>query len=670
MRKTEYKKSICPLDCPDSCGLVATIVDGRVVSLVGDGDHPVTNGFICRKMRRYPERCYSPQRVMYPAVRVGAKGKGEFRRIDWDEALEIMAVKLAEIRREYGSEAILPYSYAGNMGAVNRFAGYPFFNRLGTSRLDQTICSAAAGVGWRYHCGDLPGTPPENSRDADLVVVWGMNVKVTNIHFWQYVAAAGKRGGRLLVVDPYNNVTARSADIYQPVKAGGDSGLALGIIKAVISLDLVDHNFIQNHTDGFGMLAAYLRNTDWGRFEKISGVTRPRMEELARLFAASAKTFIRIGIGMTRNSRGAMAVRAITSLGASLGLFSGGPGRGVFLTSGAFKGDKQKLTYPDLSCQKRRLVNMVQLGHALTALKPEIKALFVYNSNPLTVNPDATMVKKGLGRDDLFTVVHEQVMTPTARYADLLLPATTFLENTDVYTSYGHFYMGIARPVIEPVGEGWSNFDLFQKLARKMGFNEAPFLQSCEERIEDYLQNIEGMPDGIDIQQIMNGKLVRSALCVEDGRMFVCHGGKFRFAATGGAVDIQAPTLIPAGEYDNPDLRSRFPFRLITPPHIDLLNSTFGERFFGKFGEVIIHPEDAAVYGINDGSMVVLENFRGRVVRRARISSDTQRGLLVAEGLFWGDGDGSGINNITSQNITDMGRGGVFHESLVSLVKK
>jgi anaerobic selenocysteine-containing dehydrogenase len=312
---------------------------------------------------------------------------------------------------------------------------------------------------------------------------------------------------------------------------------------------------------------------------------------------------------------------------------------------------------------------MIQLGHALTALQPPVKALFVYNANPLSASPDGAAVRKGLAREDLFTVVHEQVMTPTALYADLLLPATTFLENRDVYTSYGHFYMSVAGPVIDPVGEARSNFDLFQKLAQKMGFDDPPFLQSCEERIEDFLQGMEGIPEGTAVQDILAGKVIRSTNGFVGARMSTKNGDRFHFVSE----HTDPPSiarLSPAGEYEDPDLLSRFPFRLITPPHADLLNSTFGEQFPDKVGELLIHPEDASDYLIDDGEKVVVENFRGRTVRRARLTADTQRGLLVAEGIFWQTSDeATGINDLTSQKLTDLGRGATFHESLVSLVK-
>ena len=677
-----FKKTICPLDCPDTCGMTATIENGRITGLQGDKDHPYTAGFICRKMRRYPERLYGRERILFPQLRVGDKGTGKFRRINWQEALDILAARLTAVCEQHGGESILPYSYAGNMGAVNRFAGYPFFHRLGTSRLDQTICSAAAGAGWQKQCGPLPGCPPENAADAELIIAWGINIKVTNVHFWQYVAAARKKGARLLVIDPYRNQTAKSADSYLQVKPGGDSALALGVMKLLIEKNTVDHEFIARHTEGFAQQAEYLRTLDLRQCVAESGIAADEMKQLASLLAACPRSFIRIGIGLSRNSRAGMAVRAITSLAAALGLFGGGRGRGVLLSSGAFKGDKNKLTYPHPASARTRTINMIHLGHALTALAPPVKALFVYNSNPLSVNPDGGMVRRGLLREDLFTVVHEQVMTPTAKYADLLLPATTFLENLDVYTGYGHFYLGVAQPVIEPVGEAWSNFNLFQNLALKMGFDEPPFHQSCAERIVDYLTDMPGLSKQCDLRQVMSGRLVHSEYNHGDGRVMHSGAQRFCFFAADSAPEPTMACLSAGGEFADPDLQARYPFRLITPPHPDLLNSTFGERYTATLGTVLIHPEDARAYSVHEGESVILYNGRGRTRRLVKITTDTGRGILVAEGLFWPVEDNSelhatagpaamfgGINDLTSQKLTDMGGGATFHESLVALTK-
>ena len=670
MKKIERKKTICPLDCPDSCGMIATVEDGRVTGLAGDREHPVTNGFICRKMRNYPERLYGDSRILYPLLRDGKKGEGKFCRISWDKAFDLLVEKLHEIKDTYGAETILPYSYAGNMGAVNRFAGFPFFHKLGASRLDQTICSAAAGAGWKMHCGDMPGSPPEKARDAELVVCWGINCRVTNIHFWQYVVQARKRGGKLLVIDPYCNSTAKAADLYLSLEPGGDAALALGTIKALLELDRIDSRFLENETEGFEDLACYLHQTAWEQFTEQSGVEKEKIVELARLLADHPGTFMRIGIGLSRNSRGAMAVRAIVSLAAVLGLFGGGKGRGVLCSTGAFRGKKGRLTRPDLAEKVTRKINMIQLGRALTDLEPPVKALFVYNSNPMSVAPDSSMVRKGFLREDLFTVVHEQVMTPSARYADLLLPATTFLENRDVYTAYGHFYMGVVEPVIAPVGEAMSNFDFFQTLARKFGYDDPVFSQSCDERIHDFLTGMSGIPEDLAIEQVMAGGYVHSTWSKKEEPLMSGSGKKFQFSSLFSSTAPEFPCLRPGREFDDVDLQIRYPFKLITPPHVDLLNSTFGERYQNIIGDVLIHPEDVRGLEMSDGTPVVLENFRGRTVRIARLSKDTRRGVLVAEGIFWQQGErgsASGINDLTSQNLTDMGGGALFHESRVRI---
>ncbi|MGL1930901.1 MAG: molybdopterin-dependent oxidoreductase [Desulfotalea sp.] len=674
MEKYHKEKTICPLDCPDTCGIIASIENGKIVSLTGDKEHPYTNGFICRKMRAYPDRYYSSERILYPQVRVGKKGEGKFRQVSWDEALELCAKHLLKVKEEFGGEAILPYSYAGNMGAVNRFAGFPLFNKLGASKLEQTICSAASGAGWKKQCGDLPGCPPENAADAQLIIVWGINVKVSNVHFWQYITTAKKNGARIVVIDPYRNQTAKSADDYIQVKVGGDSALALGILKILLESNSLDHDFIKDYTTGFADLKSYVGKRELSDFAIDSGVSETSIRTLAELMANNPKTFIRIGIGISRNSRGSMSIRAITSLSAALGLFAGGTGRGVLLCTSAFKGDSEILTRDSLRSQPARSINMIHLGYALTGLEKPVKALIVYNSNPATVNPDGSSVRFGLEREDLFTIVHEQVMTPTAKYADILLPATTFLENMDVYTGYGHFYMGVARPVIKPAGETKSNFDFFQALALQCGFDDDAFHETCEGRIEDYLSSMDGIPKNISVNEIMNGRLVHSNKSRSAGDVISGSESKFRFSVIDGSPDPVTACILEGGESVNPDLRARFPLQLITPPHPNLLNSTFGDKYEGEFGSVLIHPEDATRFNVKNGALVILANNRGRSKRVAQVSDDTQLGVLVAEGLFWTvEGNNSeietgGINDLTSQKITDMGSGATFHESLVTII--
>jgi len=662
------KKTICPLDCPDSCGMIATVEDGRVTSLRGDPDHPFTRGVICRKMRAYPERVYAAERILYPMARVGAKGAARFERISWDQAWDRLCSRLGEIIDSHGGTSILPYCYAGNMGHVSRFAGFPLFHRIGTSRLEQTICSATAAAGWRTICGDVGGTPPERVEEADLIVIWGLNAAVSNLHFWGLVQRARKRGARLVVIDPYKNATARSADLHIWVKPGGDTALALGVLKLLTEQNRIDERFINECSSGFDQLKAYLENTAFESFAQHSNVSRQTMAELADMLADTNRAFVRIGVGLTRNSRGASAVRAIGSLAAASGCFNGEPGQGVLLFAGAFSGDSSILKLPELGSGETRAINMIHLGEALNSLEPPIKAILVYNSNPFSVAPDGSMVRKGLLREDLFTVVHEQVMTPTARYADLLLPATTFLENRDLYTAYGHFYFGVTEPVIEPVGESISNFDLFQQLAKKMGYHDPAFSESAEERLKNYFNSIPERPEKIDFERYTAGTFLLSEKSSSEGCAFDGEQRVFRFVDTADPGTLSHPVLSGGIEFDSPDLTARFPLRLITPPNDKLLNSTFGERYVGETGPVLIHPDDAASRHIIDGAIVRLHNLRGTIRRRARISADTQPGLVVAEGIYWPAEDGEGgINDLTSQQCSDLGGGAIFHESRVDI---
>ena len=659
----QWRKTVCPLDCPDSCGILAKVVEGRVTELRGDPDHPYTKGFICRKMRAYPERLYGRHRLLHPLRRIGAKGEGRFVRIEWEEALTIFAEQLREKQQKFGGEAILPFQYAGNMGVINRNAGYALYHKLGTSRLVETICSAAASAGWAMHRGSMPGSPPEIAAEADLIVAWGINVKVTNIHFWQYISAARRRGAKLLVVDPYRNATGMSADHFLQVEPGGDGALALGALKALLAIDGLNRQMLAESTTGFAALEDYLQATPWAEFTRLSGLSQQQIEEFATLLATHPKTFIRIGLGLSRNSRGGMSVRAILALAAALGLFPGGEGQGVLLSAKAFLGDTDVLRHPQLAEQASRQINMAHLGHALTALEPAVRMLVVYNANPLVVAPDAGLVRQGLAREDLFTLVHEQVLTPTCRYADLLLPATTFLENRDLYTSYGHFHLGVVDRVIEPIGEARSNFDLFQALAKKMGYTDPPFCQSVDERITNYLLTMEGLPADY-AETIRQGGWIASTRQGPSDR----GEGPFPFGVAGQAGVPPTAVLTEADEFSEYDLVARYPFKLITPPHLDLLNSTFGERYPDECGEVLIHPLDAKELGVSDGSEVVLINQRGKVRRIARVSTDTRQGLVVAEGLFWpGGAVAAGINELTSQKTTDIGQGPTFHESRVRI---
>ena len=666
------KKTICPLDCPDACGIIATLEDGEITRLDGDPDHPFTQGFLCKKVRTYHHRIQSDERVLYPHKRAGNKGEGKFERISWDEAWEILVGKLTAIKDEHGAEALLPYSYAGNMGKVNFHAGDPFFHTYGASRLKRTICSTAAKAGWALHYGENPSSPPEKVLDSDLIIAWGINIKVTNIHFMPLVVKARRAGARFIVIDPYENITAQAADDHYRVKPGGDTALALGILKILVENNRIDQNFIDQYSEGFDELRQYVESVELESLVAKSGLSTSQIKELAGLLADHPRTFIRVGVGLSRNTQGAMSSRAIVCLSAALGLFDGKSGAGALLSSLSFRLDHGVMSFYSMATTPARSINMVRLGEALTQLTPPIKGLFVYSSNPLSVAPDSSQVRKGLAREDLFTIVHEQFYTPTTDYADLLLPATTSFENEDIYIGFGHFYMGKTEPVISPRGEAISNFDLFQTLATKMGFKDPAFHQSASQRIDTYLPTIVGLPEKYVREGLPAGETILSDLHKIGGDFKAFGGQRFRFTAalmTPGAPGF--PSVIPNKEFDDVEMSRRFPFALITPPNGELLNSTFGERYKNKTGEVLMHPEDAKVANIKTGDLVEISNDRGCNIRVVNVTEKTQPRLLVAEGIYWqSESSGqTGINDLTSQAITDIGEGGTFHESRVKIVK-
>lgn len=651
--------SCCPLDCPDTCGLEVEIADDRLVGIRGAKNHPYTNGFICAKMRGYVSRFYDENRILYPMRRTGKKGEGTFKRISWDDAWDILVSRLTAIKNTHGSEALLPFMYAGNMGFVNRFGGHPFFHRYGASTLLETICSKTAGAGWQSHCGSYPGAEPSFAAQAKLIIAWGIDVRVTNVHFWQYIAQARKNGAKLIVIDPYENETAAKSDQHVKIRPGGDGALALGAIKYGLEKGLIDHQVVGQNTTGFALFSEQVRELSWDDIGGQTGLDRHTIAELAEQLFSRSDLFIRVGMGLTRNSRGGMAIRSITALAAVLQLFDYRPGRGILLSSNSFSIDSTILTGEAMAARPTRKINMLQLGQALNNREKPVHGLFVYNANPLTVAPDSNMVRQGLLRDDLFTVVHEQVMTPTARYADLLLPATTFLENSDIYKGYGHFYLGVVPAVLKPQGEALSNFDLFQNLARKMGYTEPLFKESLEARMLRIFSSFKGAATPAD-RLPQPGEWIRSRYQHPESTL------KFPFIVADDDDLPKMATVISSVEFDIES--EEYPLLLLTPPDSNLLNSTFGERFQEVDGSVLVHPQDAARFKLVGGQQVQLKNQRGEAVRTVTISERTQPGLVVAQGLYWENKEnGSGINNLTSQRLSDMGGGSLFHETRITL---
>ncbi|MFO7171796.1 MAG: molybdopterin oxidoreductase family protein [Bacillota bacterium] len=693
---TEVRFSVCPHDCWDTCALQVFLRDGRVVRVAGDPEHPVTRGFVCFKVNHYEERVYSPDRVLYPLKRVGPKGEGRFVRISWDEALDLIASRLKAIVQQYGGEAVLPYSYAGTMGLL----GYGsmdrrFFHKLGASLLDRTICSAAGTAALRYTYGERMGPDPEDiPGGARLILVWGLNVVSSNVHQAPILQEARRRGATVVVIDPYNNGTARLADWYLAPRPGTDAALALGMMHVILTEGLQDQEYIDRHTVGFDRLRETVLAWPPERAAAVTGIPGEEIRRLGRMYGEEHRSLIRCGYGMQRHSGGGMAMRALAILPALTGAWRY-PGCGLLLSnSGSYRWNYGALERPDLLPEPRpRTVNMNRLGWALTELRdPPVMALFVYNSNPAGVAPNQNRVIQGLLREDLFTVVHEQLMTDTARYADVVLPATTMLEHLDLYWSYWHLYVMLAEPVIPPQGEAVPNTELFRRLAAAMGFTDPCFRDSDEELI---LQALEGSAAAAAAAPHLTGRAQAEAalallsrqkwLKIDRSPAPFAEGG---FATPSGKIELYSETLARAGlpgtvayipPHESPDgapeLYRRYPIQLITPAAHHFLNTTFANLPSHMAGEqcppLYLNPADAEARGLRDGDWARVYNDRGEVYLKVRVGEWSRPGVAISPSLWWNrfSPGGRNVNALTSDALSDMGGGAVFHSNLVEVTR-
>ena len=668
-----WKPSVCTKDCPDTCGLLVKVENGRITKVKGDPDHPFTRGFICKKAGYFPQHVHNEKRILTPLIRSGPKGTGRFEPIAWGEALDHVVSKIKEVCAEYGSEAILPYFFAGHMGIIQRSAGHAFFHKLGASRLLTTICGPAATAGYEPTLGSGPSTDLESVVDSDFIIIWGNNCLTTNVHAWPFYQKARKKGAQIVVIDPYRTPTAKEADIHLMPMPGTDAALALGMMQVLISEDLIDHNYIASHTTGFDALARRAAEYPPEKASAICNVPPHDIRSMAVAYGKARAPFIRTGWGPARQLRGAMAMRTIACLPALVGAFKK-PGAGITRSVGGGPADLSRLTRPDLCPQGTRVVNMVKLGDALTRLEaPPIKLLYNYMSNPAAVAPQSALVHEGLKRDDLFLVVHELFMTDTALFADIILPGASFFEMTDIYRAYGHNYLRLARPVIPPVGQSRSNLAIFQELARRMGFEEEVFSLGEEELIKGFLREDHPSLNGFDHEAFWQEKAVRLNIPANP----YANG----FNTPSGKVELFSQTWqrrgldpLPCGQvWRDPEGGDKYKLELITPPHHLLLNSAFNEiaeiRELAGRAKVLINPQDAQERAIGQGDLVRVFNDRGECNLYAEITLDTQPNLLVAEGLHWPRlmPGGKGANQLTSHTLTDQGETCAFHCNLVEV---
>jgi anaerobic selenocysteine-containing dehydrogenase len=684
-------RAVCPHDCPDTCSMVVTVQGDRAIKVEGDPNHRFTDGFLCTKVSKYLDRVYHSDRVLYPQRRIGTKGEGRFERISWDEALDEIAARYRQISEKYGPQAILPYSYAGTMGLLNYGSmDRRFFHRLGASLLARTICATAGAAGYKYTVGASIGYDPEAIKYAKLIVIIGSNILTSNVHLWPLILQARKNGARVVSIDPYKNRTAAASDEHIPIKPGTDAALGLGLMNVIVAEGLEDKDYIEKYTVGFEKLRERLKEYPPERVARITGIPEEKIVELARAIAVEQPVAIRINYGLQRHRGGGMAVRTLSCIPALTGAWRY-PGGGILLsTSGTYPINFTALERPDLIPPGTRTINMSRLGEALTNRSPEagsrpfdppVKALFVYNSNPAAVAPDGNAVIEGLKREDLFTVVHEQFYTDTTDYADIVLPATTQLEHFDLHKAYGHLYLMLNQPAIEPMGEARPNTAMFRALAERMGFTESCFADTDEEMAEQALSSGHPAIAGITLERLKRENSIRlnfpdPYLPFVEGR-FPTPSGKCEFYSETMLQDglDPVPSYIPPAESEeeSPEIFARYPIALLSPPAHSFLNSTFVNvpKLLKTEREPVIeiNAEDAARRKILDGMPVRVFNGRGECRLRAVISDRVKAGVAVAPSIWWRklSPDGRNVNQTTSQAITDMGGGATFYDNLVDI---
>ncbi|HTW79121.1 MAG TPA: molybdopterin-dependent oxidoreductase [Terracidiphilus sp.] len=717
--------TVCSHDCPDSCAVLVTVDEsGRAIKVAGDPSQPFTQGFLCGKVAKYLDRVYSPDRILYPLKRKAGIAKGAlvkgreheaFERVSWDEALDAIALRLKAIAEQYGSESILPYSYAGTIGVLG-FGSMDrrFFHRLGASRLDRTICSEAGGQAWNLVYGKKLGTPAEDFRLAKLIVAWGANIHGNNVHLWPMVEKARRNGARLIVIDPYRTRTAAVADWHIAIRPGTDAALALGMMHVILREELEDRAYIDEFTHGFERLAERVRDYTPCRVAEWTGLTPAEVEQLAREYATTRPAAIRMNYGLQRCENGGTAMRAIAMLPALTGAWKHRGGGGALSTSGAFAWNKRAVERPDLQIastlgRPARLVNMCELGHALNELGrdteqgnegtreqsagPAVHALFVYNSNPAAVAPNQSAVLRGMARDDLFTVVHEQFFTDTTDYADFVLPATTFLEHTDIQGAYGHYFVQLSKQAIEPLGEARSNVWLFAQLGQRMGFSESCFRDTPEEIIRQALAiGEDGHSTNAGMEHIAFEDLEREGHIPlafhrdPEGQPFLpyTHGplatpsGKIEFySETLAAAGLDPlPAFTPPAESRWSEGAKRFPLELLGRKSDNFMNSTFANLEGHRKMEartnrrLEIHPLDAESREIREGDLVRVFNDRGSLRLTAMLNPNLPAGVVAAK-LDWAKlhPDGANVNQLTSERLTDIGAGATFYSALVEVTK-
>ncbi|MDQ0199125.1 molybdopterin-containing oxidoreductase family protein [Neobacillus ginsengisoli] len=674
MKSNGIFHSVCPLDCPDQCGLLLHKEDGKIIKIEGDPNHPVTKGHICNKVRNMTERIYDEKRLKYPLKRTGPKGEGTFTRISWEEAIHTITSRWKQLIQTDGPESILPYSFYGNMGRLSAEGmDRRFFHRLGASQLDRTICSSAGSVGYKYTMGDSLGMDPEETIHSKLLIFWGINAVCTNMHQVALAQKARKQNGaKIIVIDVHKNQTARLADWFIPILPGTDSALALGLMHILFAENLVDQAFLQQYTVGHEELRVHVLQYDPVTVSGITGVPVEDIYQLARMYGKTSPAYIRIGNGPQHHDNGGMCIRTISCLPALTGQWQVKGGGAIKGNSAYLAINSTNLQRPDLLQNKNtRVINMNVLGEALLALEPPVKSLFVYGTNPAVVAPEGNKVRKGLEREDLFTIVHDLFLTETAKYADIVLPATSSFENTDLYTSYWHQYAQLQQPVMEPYGEAKSNVEVFRLLAKEMGFDDAPLQETEAEMIAQALENPRNQYlEGINFETLIQRQYTKSTIKPLFPGVLPTPSGKIELYSQKMLEDgyPPLPTYLPL--VDDGD----FPFMFVPGPTHNFLNSTFSNNqkhvALEKEPRLHMNLKDALAAGVEDGDLIRVWNHRGECELKVIVGENVLPGVVVTQGL-WADNHNAKqlINSLTPDRIADMGGGATFFSGRVGVEK-
>lgn len=705
MLKSETFHGACPHDCPDTCSMVYEVRGGKLVDVRGNKDHPFTRGGLCVKLKDFHDHHANPDRVLYPMKRKGPKGSGQWERITWDAAIKEIGKNWREIIAKYGSEAIMPQSYLGNMGLVQGInSGDPFFNKLGTTVNEKTFCASGSSTAWLMTVGPTGGVDPESFVHSKYIVIWACNTISTNLHHWPFVLEAQKKGAKVVVIDSYKSRTAKSGDWHICPKPGTDGALAMGFINSIIQQGLVDQDYVDKYTKGYPELKARAAEFTPEYVEKVTGVKAADIKTFAKEFATAQPSVIRIGVALERSAGGGQAIRAACSLPALVGSWKHAGGGLLQMPLWDFPVDWVKVSRPDWNKPNQRVVNNLKLGAALTGemkLDPPIKSLFVYCTNPVSQAPETNKIVTGLQREDLFTVVSEHFITDTAKYADIILPAAMAGEAEDMMWSWGQFYFTYNQKAVDPPGECKPTSEMWRLLAAEMGFDDPLFKMTDSELAAFYINWDDPKMQGADMEYFKKHGYLRIDVGSKDTRTPHAEGkfptpsgkveflipdaknfvaGPFRMMSDnnqdGTPVD-PLPGYVPPRETPetNPEQAKRFSLNIISPKSHGFLNSCYANEPHKIKGQgeqfVMISAADAKKRNIREGDPVRVYNDRGDFEGVARVTDDVNPGIVVATLGYWRSlnrSDGS-VNSISSQEWGGLGRSPSFSDNLVEVVR-